>query len=188
MAKDYSLEYTTLNQQRLAEYAQSDEWTAEFLGKSPVGHVATHWDDQPFITPTIFWYDSEKGVIYFHSNITGRLRANIERHPEICFETFNSGRLLPSNVALEFSLQYESVVVFGKVRIVDEQEEQEYALNSLLRKYFPEMQPGRDYRPIIDEELMRTSVYAIQVESWSGKRNWKEQADQSPDWPALALK
>ncbi len=47
------------------------------------------------------------------------------------------------------------------------------------------MQPGREYRPIIDEELMRTSVYAIQVESWSGKRNWKEQADQSPDWPAL---
>ncbi len=91
-------------------------------------------------------------------------------------------------MALEFSLQYESVVVFGKVRIVDEQEEQEYALNSLLRKYFPEMQPGREYRPIIDEELMRTSVYAIQVESWSGKRNWKEQADQSPDWPALALK
>ncbi|OGO34784.1 MAG: NimA [Chloroflexi bacterium RBG_16_54_18] len=185
MSKDYNFELTPPNQQRRAKYAQSDEWTAEFLGKTQVGHVATHWDDQPFITPTLFWYDPDKKSIYFHSNITGRLRANIERHTEVCFETFNSGRLLPSNVALEFSLQYESVVVFGKLRIVDEQAEQKYALYGLLRKYFPEMQPGKEYRPIIDEELMRTSVYAIQVESWSGKRNWKEQADQSADWPAL---
>jgi hypothetical protein len=185
MAKDYSLGNTPPNHQRREKYAQSDEWTADFLGKAQVGHVATHWDDQPFITPTLFWFDLDKRVIYFHSNISGRLRANIERHPEVCFETFNSGRLLPSNVALEFSLQYESVVVFGKLRIVEEQADQEYALYGMLRKYFPDMQPGKEYRSIIDEELMRTSVYAIQVESWSGKRNWKEQAELSTDWPAL---
>jgi len=188
MAHDYSLEYTPLNKQRRAKYAQSDEWTAEFLGRAQVGHVATHWDEQPFITPTLFWYDPDKKSIYFHSNITGRLRTNIELHPEVCFESFISGRLLPSNIALEFSMQYESAVVFGRVRIVDDRAEQEYALYGLLRKYFPEMQPGREYRPIIEEELMRTSVYAIQVDSWSGKRNWKEQADQSAGWPALDLK
>ena len=188
MVKDYSLDNTPPNQQLRTKYAQSDEWTAKFLGKTLVGHVATHWDDQPFITPTLFWYDPDIKAIYFHSNITGRLRANIERHPEVCFETFNSGHLLPSNVALEFSIQYESAVVFGKVRIVEDQTEQEYALYGLLGKYFPHMQPGREYRPIIDEELMQTSVYAIQVESWSGKRNWKEQADQSPDWPTIDLK
>jgi uncharacterized protein len=185
MSKDYRLENSPPNQQRREKYQQSDEWTAEFLSRARVGHVATRWDEQPFITPTLFWYDPSRQAIYFHSNITGRLRANIERHPQVCFETFNSGRLLPSNVALEFSFQYESAIVFGNVRIVEEKDEQEYALYGLLRKYFPEMQPGKEYRPIVPQELARTSVYAIQIERWSGKRNWKEAADQSTDWPAL---
>lgn len=185
MAKDYNIEATPPSQQRREKYAMSDKWTAEFLSNAQVGHIATRWDGQPFITPTLFWYDPGNKAIYFHSNIVGRVRANAERHPEVCFETFNSGRLLPSNVALEFSLQYESVVVFGKLRIVENRQEQEHALNGMLRKYFPDMQPGREYRPITVEELKRTSVYAIEIESWSGKRNWKKQADQSPDWPAL---
>ena len=185
MSKDYSLEETPPNQQRRAKYAQSDQWTGEFLTVAQVGHVATHWDDQPFITPTLFWYDAERRRIYFHSNISGRVRANIERHPEVCFETFNAGRLLPSNVALEFSLQYESVVAFGMIRILEDDEEKRRALDGLLAKYFPALQPGKEYRPPTDQELKRTSVYAIRVESWSGKQNWPERADQSDEWPAL---
>jgi hypothetical protein len=30
------------------------------------------------------------------------------------------------------------------------------------------MTAGKEYRPITDEELKRTSVYAIAIESWSG--------------------
>ena len=152
-----------------------------------VGHVATRWDNQPFITPTNFWYDAERHEIYFHSNIVGRLRANADRHPEVCFEAFEAGRLLPSNVALEFSIQYQSAVVFGKMRILEDEQEKRRALTSLIAKYFPNMEAGVDYRPITDQELSRTSVYAITIESWSGKRNWKEQAVQSEEWPPLKM-
>jgi hypothetical protein len=185
MSKDYSLEVTPPHAQRRAKYAMDDEWVRAFLQRAQVGHIATRWDDQPFITPTLFWYDPQAHAIYFHSNITGRVRANAERHPEACFETFEMGRLLPSNVALEFSLQYESVVAFGKIRVVDDEQEQRRALYGLLEKYFPDMRPGEHYRPITDEELRRTSVYAIAVESCSGKRNWKARPDQSDAWPPL---
>jgi len=47
------------------------------------------------------------------------------------------------------------------------------------------MEPGKHYRPITPKELARTSVYAIAIDSWSGKRNWSEKADQSPDWAPL---
>ena len=40
-------------------------------------------------------------------------------------------------------------------------------------------QNGKDFRPITDKELKRTTVYAIEIESWS------ERADQSDEWPAL---
>ena len=185
MPKDYSLDITPANAQRRAEYAQGDDWIRDFLRRAPIGHIATRWDEQPFITPSLFWYDPERQAIYFHSNISGRVRANAERHPQVCFEACEMGKLLPSNVALEFSLQYESAIVFGKIRVLDDEEEQRRALTGLIAKYFPDMTPGVHYRPITDQELKRTSVYAIAIETWSGKRNWKDRADQSEEWAPL---
>ena len=187
MTRRYNLNATPPNALRRPHLACDDAWVAAFLAQAEVGSVATRWDAQPFITPTTFWYDPEKAEIYFHSNITGRLRANVERHPEACFSAFRSGRLLPSNIALEFSIQYESVAVFGQLRILQEPDESRRALDGLLRKYFPALQPGEHYRPITAGELKRTAVYALAIESWSGKRNWPEAADQSPDWPALEV-
>ena len=69
--------------------------------------------------------------------------------------------------------------------MVKDPDEQRHALNGMLRKYFPHLTAGREYRPITDQELQRTSVYAIAIDSWSGKRNWAEQADQSDEWPRL---
>jgi nitroimidazol reductase NimA-like FMN-containing flavoprotein (pyridoxamine 5'-phosphate oxidase superfamily) len=98
------------------------------------------------------------------------------------------GRLLPSNVALEFSVQYRSVMVFGMVRILEADDEKRAALTGLLEKYFPKMEAGREYRPITEKELKRTSVYELKIESWSGKENWNERAEQSEEWPALEEK
>lgn len=181
-----SLENAPANKQRLPEYEQDDTWIVEFLRRSKIGHIATRWDEQPFITPSTFWYDEEQHEIIFHSNIVGRIRANTERHPEVCFEVSEYGQLLPSNIALEFSMQYESVIVFGKIRIIEDEEEKKSRLYGLIEKYFPGMRPGEEYRPITDKELKRTSVYVIGIESWSGKRNWEERAEQSEEWKSLS--
>ena len=184
--KDYRLDKTPANKQRLAAYKQDDKWIVDFLNRSEVGHIATRWDKQPFITPSTFWFDKEHHEIIFHSNVVGRIRANSERHQEVCFETSNFGRFLPSNIALEFSMQYESVIVFGTIRIIEDDDEKRNGLYNLLAKYFPGMKAGEEYRPITEKELKRTSVYAIRIESWSGKRNWKDRADQGDQWKALS--
>jgi nitroimidazol reductase NimA-like FMN-containing flavoprotein (pyridoxamine 5'-phosphate oxidase superfamily) len=186
MPKDYSLDKTPANAQRLPKYAQDEAWIKAFLERAHIGHIATRWEQQPFITPTTFWYDPLSHAIYFHSNVVGRLRANSECYPEVCFEAFEVGKPLPSNVALEFSIQYESVIAFGKIRVLEDFEHQRRVLYGLIGKYFPRMVSGEHYRPITDTELKRTSVYAIAIESWSGKRNWKDRASQSDEWPALA--
>ncbi len=171
--------------QRLPEYTRDDDWIRAFLREARVGHIASTWDDQPFLTPSNFWYDEEHQRIIFHSNISGRVRANIERNPKVCLEVSEMGKLLPSNIALEFSLQYRSVMVFGNAQIIEEVEDKRAALYGLIKKYFPAMEAGQEYRPITDKELRRTTVYAIEIESWSGKENWKDRADQSDEWPAL---
>ena len=80
------------------------------------------------------------------------------------------GRLLPADEALEFSVEYGGVVVFGTASIVSDPGEAEHGLQLLLDKYAPHLRPGRDYRPITAGELKRTSVFRLDIESWSGKR------------------
>lgn len=179
-------ETPSIKKMRHREYARDDEWIVEFLHQAKIGHIATRSGEQPYITPTLFWYNPDKHEIYFHSNVTGHIRANAERHPQVCFETSQAGKLLPSNLALEFSLQYESVIAFGEIRLVVDDDEKERLLYGLIEKYFPTMTPGGEYRPITEKELKHTSVYAIAIHSWSGKRNWKDRADQGDEWPPLA--
>ncbi len=184
MPRDYSNQTPTAFQ-RLPEYKRDDEWIRAFLREARVGHIASSQDDQPFLNPSMFWFDEENHQIIFHSNLTGRIRANIETNPQVCFEASKLGKMLPSNVALEFSLQFRSVIVFGVTRLISDSNEARRVLYSLIQKYFPQMTPGKEFREITDKELLRTSVYAIRIEKWSGKENWKDRADQSDEWNAL---
>jgi uncharacterized protein len=184
MPRDYQNQSPTAFQ-RLPEYQRNDEWIRAFLHQAKVGHVASAQDGQPFINPTTFWFDEANHQIIFHSNVTGRIRSNIESNPRICFEASELGKMLPSNVALEFSLQFRSVTVFGKANLINDPEEARRVMYGLIHKYFPTMTAGKDFREITDKELKRTSVYAIKIEEWSGKENWKDRADQSDEWPAL---
>ena len=148
----------------------NDNWIIKFLNKTQVGHIGITNKNQPFINPTSFWYSKNNHEIYFHSNIIGRMRFNAENSSTVCFECFNSGRLLPSNLALEMSFQYECVMVFGKIRIIKSIDEKKTVLNGLLNKYFHNMKSNKDYRPITNEELNRTSVYGIKINYWSEKK------------------
>jgi uncharacterized protein len=184
MPRDYNNQNPTAFQ-RLPEYQRDDEWIRAFLREARVAHIASARDGRPFLTPSTFWFDEENQRIIFHSNIAGRIRSNLENNPRVCLEVSELGKLLPSNVALEFSLQYRSVVVFGTVRLVSDPREVRQVLYGLIRKYFPSMTPGQEFREITDKELRATSVYAVQIEEWSGKENWKERADQSKEWAPL---
>lgn len=184
MPRDYQNESPTARQ-RLPEYQRDDEWIRAFLREARVGHIASARDGQPFLNPSMFWFDEANHQIIFHSNVAGRIRSNIESNPKVCFEASELGKLLPANVALEFSLQFRSAIVFGSARLVNDPEEARRVMYSLIHKYFPTMTAGREFREITDKELQRTSVYAIQIEEWSGKENWKARADQSDEWPAL---
>jgi len=189
MPLDYSLkkQKPTVHQ-RIPKYKANEAWIREYLHRGQIAHIATLWDDQPFISPSTYFYDEAGDRLIFHSNITGRTRANLERNPKVCVEISELGKMLPSNIALEFSLQYRSVVVFGTASIIEDRNEQREVLHKLVSKYFVGMEPGREYRPATDKELKRTTVYAIKIDSWSGKDHWKDQADQSDEWSPLDQK
>jgi hypothetical protein len=140
--------------------------------------LATVHDGQPFLNSNIFIYDETKHAIYLHTARLGRTRANIEIDDRVCFSVYEMGRLLPAKTALEFSVEYASVVVFGAATRLSDPKEATDTLHLILRKYAPHLQIGQDYRPVVPEELVRTSVYRISIEEWSGKK--KEAAADFP--------
>jgi nitroimidazol reductase NimA-like FMN-containing flavoprotein (pyridoxamine 5'-phosphate oxidase superfamily) len=184
MPRDYLNQAPTAFQRR-PHLTKDYDWIRAFLKEAKIGHIASSVDGQSFINPTTFWLDEENHQIMFHSNIAGRIRSNIESNPKVSLEASELGKLLPSNVALEFSLQFRSVVVFGTAHVVTDPAEARRLLYGLISKYFPNMTAGKEYREITDKELRATSIYALKIESWSGKENWADRADQSDEWTPL---
>lgn len=163
-----------------------DAWIAAALRDTLVGRLATVHDGRPFLNANLFVYDPDRHAIYLHTARRGRTRDNVESDPPApaCFEISEMGRILPAEEALEFSVEYAGVVVFGDVAIVDDDGEAERALQALLDKAAPHLRPGRDYRAIQPDELRRTSVYRLDVRSWSGKRKVVDEAFPGAFLPA----
>jgi len=159
-----------LTRLRRADRALPDEAVRALLAHALYGHTATAVDGQPFQHTSLFWFDEAARRIYFHGARQGRMIANVQANPRVCFTVAEIGRLFPAKTAMDFGNEYTSVVVFGRARLVEDEGEKQHALQALLDKYFPNLQPGRDYRPIMPEELGATAVYAIEIDAWSGKQ------------------
>lgn len=169
MPKDYSTPPPT-HMRRIDRAVEDEAWIKGFLHGAPFGILATAHGEQPFVNSNLFVYDQAQHCLYLHTARTGRTRSNVELNERACFHVAEMGRLLPADTALEFSVEYASVTIFGRASIVSEREEAIHGLQLLLDKYFPHLQPGRDYRPIVDAELALTTVIRVAIEGWTGKQ------------------
>ena len=165
----------SLHEMRRRDRAVEDEgWIRSFLHDTPVGVLATAAEGQPFLHISLYAYDETKHAIYFHGAREARTRTNVEQDERVCFSANSMGRILPAKTALEFSLEYASVIVFGKAAIVEDDGEKKKALQLLMDKYAPHLKPERDYRPPNQRELDMTTVFRIDIESWSAKMKQAE--------------
>jgi nitroimidazol reductase NimA-like FMN-containing flavoprotein (pyridoxamine 5'-phosphate oxidase superfamily) len=156
---------------RRRDRGKDDAWIREFLRSAPFGFLATLGEEgQPYLNSNLFVFDDEERCLFLHTHRTGRTRTNVEAHEKVAFSVAAMGRLLPASEALEFSVEYAGVVVFGVGRVVEDAEEAARGLRLLLEKYAPHLEYGVDYRGTTPDELERTAVYRIDIEAWSGKQ------------------
>jgi len=149
--------------------AKDDAWIRAFLHRVPFGSLATVCDGQPFIVARKFAYDEATHAIYLHGAVEGRTYDNVQADGRVCFSVSEMGRLLTAKRAMNFSVEYSGVVVFGHATIVTDMAEAKHGLQLILDKYFPHLRPSEDYEPATDADLKVTAVYRIDIESWSGK-------------------
>jgi nitroimidazol reductase NimA-like FMN-containing flavoprotein (pyridoxamine 5'-phosphate oxidase superfamily) len=160
-----------INQPSRQDRAKDDDWIKAYLKRVPFGMLATEYEGQPFLKPTLFVYDESEHAIYIHGALQGRMRTNLELNPRVSFCIAEMGRLLPADTAMEVGVEYASVVVFGKAELLTNADQARYGLQLLLDRFFPHLKPGIDYREILPQELNITAVYRIKIESWSGKED-----------------
>ena len=167
------------NRIRRQDRARDDAWIRAFLHRAPFGSMATVRDGQPFIVTRKFAYDEARHAIYLHGAAKGRAYDNVQADGRVCFSASEMGRLLPAQRAMNFSVEYSGVVVFGHAAIVTDTAEAKRGLQLIMDKYFPHLRPGEDYEPATDTDLKVTAVYRIDIESWSGKEKKVEEVDRS---------
>ena len=121
---------------------QDDAWIIAMLRSAPFAALATVSDGQPFINSNLFAFDEAANAIYMHTAALGRTRSNVEEDARCCLSVSQMGRLLPHETALGMSVEYASVVVFGRATVIDDAAERERALQCILDKYFSHLRPG----------------------------------------------
>ena len=139
----------------------SEEETIRVIKNGIYGVLSTIGEDgYPYGVPVNYAF--EDGCIYFHCAMgVGHKLKNIDFSDKICFTVVGDIEVLPD----EFSMNYQSAVVFGKVVKVAEEEKKPY-LMYLIKKYSSEfMKEGTEYVAHCE----KASVYKIIPERISGK-------------------
>ena len=137
------------------------------LASCPVGRLGTlRADGYPTVKPLNFVYDG--GKIYFHGAREGEKIEDIGRDPRVCFEIDVALDYVPARQqGCQATYRYESVIVRGTARILENQKERLAALDALMRKY----QPEGGYSPYADDRLALTCVVCIDIKEMTGKSN-----------------
>jgi uncharacterized protein len=167
-------------QLRRADRAMSQQNASDMLERAFSGRLATIGEDgYPYCVPLLYiWLDGE---LYVHTaNGKGHFRANVEREPRVCFEIDEPGEVFDyGRFECDSGLAYRSVILFGKIQIVEDRTIKQRFCEGLMAKYGrPDTGRPKGFFPRIDV----ITVYAVSVERMTGKE--MALPPLSEQWPA----
>jgi nitroimidazol reductase NimA-like FMN-containing flavoprotein (pyridoxamine 5'-phosphate oxidase superfamily) len=155
-------------QLRRADKIMTTEEVDAFLESAFCGRTATIGaDGYPYVVPNLFvWHG---GMVYLHTGRhPGHFAANVRHCERVSFEVDEPGEVFPyGNIECDTSVSYRSVVMFGRIRILDREDEAEAFFTRFMTKYAPADSWGREIGSF--PRIPATIVYAITPELVTGK-------------------
>jgi len=135
----------------------------EILKKEPRGVLSVLGDDgYPYGMPINQFYCEEDGKIYFHSGKKGHKVDAIKRCDKASFCVYDQGFRREG----EWALNIRSVIVFGRIEIIEDTEKVYEMSRRLSRKF-------TDDEAYIEHEIVksgpRTLMFALVPEHMTGK-------------------
>ncbi|MBQ2957246.1 MAG: pyridoxamine 5'-phosphate oxidase family protein [Clostridia bacterium] len=104
----------------------------EILKNEPRGVLSVQGEDgYPYGLPIDHWYCEEDGKIYFHSGKTGHKIDALRKNDKVSFCVYDQGFRREG----EWALNIRSVIVFGRVKFIEEHERAVELCRKLSYKY-----------------------------------------------------
>ena len=110
----------------------SKEECIRILKDEPRGVLSVLGDnDYPYGMPMNHFYNEEDGKIYFHCGKMGHRLEALKKHDKVSFCVYDEGYRQDG----EWALNIKSVVVFGRMKVVNNLEKVVYISDNLSRKF-----------------------------------------------------
>ena len=130
----------------------SEQECTQILDKELSGVLATFGDEgYPYIVPLNYYYENSK--VYFHCAKTGHKINTIKKNSNVSFAT-----------------SFRSVIVFGKVRIIEDDEQKRVAIRRIAKKYAPKNSEQRLHDEIA-RDWQSLCILELTIEHMSGKES-----------------
>jgi nitroimidazol reductase NimA-like FMN-containing flavoprotein (pyridoxamine 5'-phosphate oxidase superfamily) len=148
------------------------------LDEALICHVGYIDDGHPSVIPTI--HARVGDTLYIHGSNASRTLRAARSAPEICVEVTLIDGLVLARSAFHHSMNYRSVVVYGRARPVTDEQEKFAAQKALV----DHVVHGRsdDARMPNDRELNQTTILAIGLDEASAKVRTGPPKDEPEDY------
>jgi len=164
---------------RLPQRGDFDRETIyRILDEAFVCHVGFTVDEQPFVIPTAYARVGEQLVL--HGSQASRMMRALAWGVDVCVTVTLVDGLVLARSAFHHSINYRSVVIFGKAQVVRDEDEKLAALRAFTEHIVPDRWP--DVRPPTDKELKATTVLSLPLQEASAKVRTGNPIDDEEDY------
>ncbi|MBZ5592161.1 MAG: pyridoxamine 5'-phosphate oxidase family protein [Acidobacteriia bacterium] len=141
-------------------------------------HVGFVADGQPYVIPTLYARGGDR--IYIHGSAASRMLRTLDEGVDVCLTVTLVDGFVLARSAFHHSMNYRSVVVLGKARLVTDSAEKMEAMH----RFTNHMVPGRweEVRQPTEQELKATSVLALELHEVSAKIRTGSPLDDEEDY------
>jgi len=154
------------------------ETVYQILDTAFVCQVGFVVDGQPYVIPTN--YGRRGDTLYIHGSPASRMLKTMSAGVPVCVNVTHIDGLVLARSAFHHSVNYRSVVILGKARVVSDPAEKMAA----LRIFTNHVLKGRwdDVRQPNEQELKATTVLALPLEEVSAKVRTGGPVDDEEDY------
>ena len=150
----------------------------EILDEGFICHVGFSVEGQPFVIPT--GYARVEDKLFIHGSQASRMLRRLSEGIEVCVTVTLVDGLVLARSAFHHSINYRSVVIFGRATLVEEREEKGAALRALSEHMIPHRWP--EVREPNEVELRQTTVLSLPIDEASAKIRTGPPLDDEEDY------
>src|ERR1043165_3116166 len=178
----YNMTFTQTERTKLKRLPKRGHFDREtvygILDEGFICHVGFAPEGQPFVIPTGYARVDDK--LYIHGSQASRMLRSLSGGVDACVTVTIIDGLVLARSAFHHSMNYRSVVIFGRAMIVEEREEKIAALTALSEHIIR----GRwaDVREPTEQELIQTTVLSLPLTEASAKIRTGPPLDDEEDY------